>query len=116
MTVGVALAETLAAGILLRRLGRWRAVIPRYIELAIPVVILVLVSLNGVQRLFAGWFTGHGGHLLTMLLALVFLVLAITAGLRGWHWLVRGLLHLGWLGSLILFTAIEMARVQQPGR
>jgi hypothetical protein len=115
MTVGVALAETLAASILLSRLGRWRAVIPRYIELAIPGVLLVAELIGGSWRLFVGWFNGHGEQLLAFLLALVLLVLAITAVLRGWHWLVRALLHVGWLGSLGVFTAIEMVRVRQLG-
>jgi hypothetical protein len=114
-TVAVSVAETLAASILLRRLGRVRAVIWPYIELAVPGVLLIAELVGGSWRLFAGWFTGHGGQLLILLVALVLLVLAITAVLRGWHWLVRSFLHLGWLGSVGVYMAIEMVRFRAMG-
>jgi hypothetical protein len=114
--VTVSLAETLAAGVLLRRRGRVRSVIGPYIELAVPGAVLVIPALTGGSlRLFGGWFTGHTGQLLIWLLMVVLLVLAIAAVLRGWHWLVRGLLHLGWVGSLTVFIMIEAARAKQWG-
>ena len=78
-------------------------------------MLLIVQLVAGAWRLFVGWFNGHEGQLLTFLLALVLLVLAITAVLRGWHWLVRVLLHLGWLGSLGLYMAMEAVRFKQLG-
>jgi predicted Ser/Thr protein kinase len=115
VTVAVSLLETLAASILLGRLGQVRSMILPYIELVLPGEILVVGIVGGSLRLFAGWFTGHTGLLLALGLALVFLALTVTAVLRGWHWLVRGLLHLGWLGSLVVYAAMVMARFRQPG-
>jgi hypothetical protein len=115
MSLVVTLAETLAAGMLLRRLGQVRAVIWPYIELAVPGAILAIGLFAGLGRLFAGWFTGHSGQLLILLLALALLVLAITAVLRGWHWLVRSLLHLGWMASVSAWVMMEQARFRELG-
>ena len=41
--------------------------------------------------------------------------LAIAAVLRGWHRLVRGLLHAAWLASLIGWFMYELARYKQLG-
>jgi predicted Ser/Thr protein kinase len=116
VTVAVSLLETLAASILLGRLGQVRAMILPYLERVLPGMFLVVGIVGGSLRLFTWWSTGHGGLLmLAILSALVFLVLAITAVLRGWHWLVRGLLHVGWLGSLSVCMAIQMSGFGQPG-
>jgi hypothetical protein len=98
--VVVSLVETAAAGILLRRLGRVRAVIRPYIELVFPGVVMALALLGGTRRLLVGWFAGHTGQLLVLVVALLLLGLAMTAVLRGWHWLVRCLLHGGWLSRV----------------
>ncbi len=108
--VVISVAETLAANSLLRRLGQPRAVIWPYIELAIPGTFLIMALVGGTLRLFGGWFSGYLAHLLVLLFMLGVLVLAITAVLRGWHWLVRSLLHVGWVGSWIAFVMIEAVR------
>jgi hypothetical protein len=113
VTVAVSLAETLAASTLLRRLGQWRSVILPYLELAVPGMLLIMELVAGPVRVLAGKFNGHPGQLLALGLANGFLALAVTAVLRGWHWIVRSLLHLGWLGSLVVYLAIEMARFRQ---
>jgi hypothetical protein len=113
LSMVISVTETVAASILLRRPGQARAVIRPYIELAIPGVVLCMALLGGSLRFFAGWFTGHTGQLLILVLALVLLVLAITAVLRVWHWFVRSLLHVGWLGTLILWAMMEMVRYNQ---
>ena len=84
-------------------------------ELAVPGAALVLALIGGSVRFFAGWFTGHSAQLLTLLLAIVLLGLAITASLRGCHWLVRVLIHVGWLGSLTLWLTVEYGRFKQLG-
>jgi hypothetical protein len=111
MGVTISLAETIAASILLRRLGSARAVVWPYIELAIPWVVLCMVLIGGSFRFLYGWFTGHTGQLLLLLLGLVLVVLAITAVLRGWHWLLRCLLHASWLVSLGVWRSMETARI-----
>jgi hypothetical protein len=115
LSVVISVSETVVASILLRRAGQGRAVIRPYIELAIPGVVFCIALLGGFLRVLVGWFAGHTAQLLVLLLMLSLLVLAMTAVLRGWHWLVRSLLHVGWLGTLILWAMKEMARYNQYG-
>jgi serine/threonine protein kinase len=114
LSVAVSLAETIAASFLLRRQQQARAVIGPYMELAIPGTLLCMAVTGGALRLFSGWLTGHPGQLLTLVLVLAFLGLAVTAVLRGWHWLVRCLLHVGWLVSLTVWVLIELSRLPPP--
>jgi hypothetical protein len=109
----LSVVETVAASILLRRLGKAGAVLRRYFELAIPGVVLCMFLVGGALRGLSGWFAGHTAQLLVLVLLLSLLVLAITAVLRGWHWLVRSLLHLSWLGTLILWAMMEITRFNQ---
>ena len=113
--VSVSLAETLAAGVLLRRAGQGRAVIGPYIELAVPGAILIVGLASGAVRLSVGWFAAHPAHLLIALLMLCFLALAVTAVLRGCHWLVRAGLHVAWLLSLTAWFLLELPRFSQFG-
>jgi hypothetical protein len=87
-------AQVMAAGPLLRRLGPFRAVLVPYIERAFPAGILCnFLWQASVERYFGlPWRIWHLG-----LFGL--LVLALTGVLRGWPWLVRLLLHAGWLAS-----------------
>jgi eukaryotic-like serine/threonine-protein kinase len=92
-----AVCETLAAGALLRRHGRLRAVFLPYAEIAVPATTLIVLSI-GIFTLSLQRFTWRIGHV--FLLGL--LVLAITGILRRWPLGVRALLQLGWLGTLLL--------------
>jgi serine/threonine protein kinase len=112
ISVGVSVAETLAAGILLRRPGGVRAAIGPYMELAVPGALLIMALGSGGARLWVGWFAGHPAQLLTFLLSIAFLAAAVAAVLRGWHWLVRGSLHLLWMASICAWGAMELRRFQ----
>jgi hypothetical protein len=96
----VCLGETLAAGILLRRLGSVRAMALPYVELAVPGALLVVAIHGVVFGLYIGRFVGHTGHLLVLLFTLLFAALALTGVLGGWSWILRVGLHLGWLCGL----------------
>jgi hypothetical protein len=106
----VSLGETLAASILLRRLGRVRAVLWTYVELAVPGTLLIMGLFSASVRYSVGWFTGHPTQLLATLATLLFLAAAVTAVLRGWHWLVRGMLHVAWLVSLYAWVRFDLGR------
>jgi len=113
VTVGA--VETLAASALLRRVGHARAVIRPYIELAVPGAVLTMGVASGIVRLSVGWFALHPAHMAVALLTFVFLALVIAAVLRGWHWLVRGLLHVAWVVSLIAWFMLELPRYELFG-
>jgi hypothetical protein len=115
MGVTVSLAETLAAGVLLRRGGGIRAMIGPYVELAIPGMLLVLGLSSGATRLSFKWFREQPGHLPAAVLALVLLALAVTAVLRGWHWLFRSVLHIAWLAGLIGWLMLELTQYEMFG-
>jgi eukaryotic-like serine/threonine-protein kinase len=108
--VTVSLAETLAAGVLLRRVGQARAVFWPYIELAVPGTVLIMGLASGIVRLSVGWFALHPAHMAVALLMFVFLALAIAAVLRGWHWLARAVLHAAWLANLVVWFMLELPR------
>jgi hypothetical protein len=115
MGVTVSLAETLAAGVLLRRRGGIRAMIGPYVELAVPGTLLVMGLSSGATRLSFKWFREQPGHLPAAVLALVLLALAVTAVLRGWHWLFRGVLHIAWLVSLTAWLVFELSQYKMFG-
>jgi hypothetical protein len=108
--VAVSLGETLAASILLRRLGRVRAVLWVYVELAVPGAILIMAGFSGCVRYSVGWFTGHPWGLFNTIATLLFLAAAVAAVLRGWHWLVRITLHAAWLVSLFAGIKFDLGR------
>jgi hypothetical protein len=108
--LAVSLGETLAASILLQRLGRIRAVLWNYIELAVPGTILIMGLFSGSVRYSAGWFTEHPEQLLATIATLLFLAAAVTAVLRGWHWLVRVMLHVAWVVSLYAWMKFDVGR------
>jgi eukaryotic-like serine/threonine-protein kinase len=108
--VVVSLGETLAASILLRRLGRVRAALWIYVELAVPGTLLIMGLFSCSVRYSVGWFTGNPGQLLTTIAALLFMAAAVTAVLRGWHWLVRVMLHVAWVVSLYTWMKFDLGR------
>jgi hypothetical protein len=108
--LAVSLGETLAASVLLRRLGRVRAVHWIYVELVVPGALLIMAVFSGSVRYSVGWFTGHPGELLNTIATLLFLAAAVAAVLRGWHWLVRAMLHAAWLVSLCAWLKMDLGR------
>jgi hypothetical protein len=108
--LAVTLGETLAASLLLRRLGRVRAVLWVYVELAVPGAILIMAGFSGCVRYSVGWFTGHPGELFNTIATLLFLAAAVTAVLRGWQWLLRVALHVAWLVSLFAGIRFDLGR------
>ena len=46
---------------------------------------------------------------------LALLALTVTGVLRGWHWVVRCLLHAAWLAGLIVWLYFDLARYQLGG-
>jgi serine/threonine protein kinase len=111
--VCVSVAETLAAGVLLRRIGRVRAVIWPYLELAVPGALLIMALVSGGARLGVGWFAGHPAQLLMAILSVASLAAAVAAVLRGWHWPLRAALHAIWLASMCAWWTMELARFKQ---
>jgi predicted Ser/Thr protein kinase len=98
-------AQTLAAGPLLRRHARLRRMIVPYFELVLPAVLLIVLGIAFLFRWVLEEVSQYGGALLVpphraALLLLPPLVLALTGVLRGWHWTLRALLHGGWLAAL----------------
>jgi hypothetical protein len=108
--LAVSLGETMAASVLLRRLGRVRAVLAVYLELAVPGTLLIMALFSSSVRYSVGWFTGHATLLVSSIATLFFLAAAVTAVLRGWHWLVRVMLHMAWLVSLYLGVRFDLGR------
>src|SRR5262249_47676591 len=92
-------AWTLAAGALLRRRGRLRAVVAPYVEFAVPAT-LAFVCVTAIPlRLAFGLPVGQRAWLL---LALPFLVPAAAGVLRSWPWAVRVPLHAVWVGLFVV--------------
>ena len=106
----VSLGETLAASILLRRLGRIRAVLWTYVELALPGTLLIMGLFSASVRYFVGWFTGYPAQLLATIATLASLAAVVTAVLRGSHWLVRVMLHTAWLVGLYAWMKFDVGR------
>jgi hypothetical protein len=102
----VCVVEVLAAGMLLRRHGRVRAMIVPYLELAVPCTLAVVIGLANFFRLVGGSVRPQGFlFFVTMTPALA---LTITGALRRWPWPVRTLLHAGWvalLSGLVIATS-----------
>jgi predicted Ser/Thr protein kinase len=89
--------ETPAAGALLRRRGRLRAVVGPYFEFAVPAT-FASILISGLPF----WLTGPpSGKKLAALMLLPFLLPAAAGALRRWHWAVRALLHAAWIGGLV---------------
>jgi hypothetical protein len=98
----------LAAGSLLRRHRRVPRIIGPYFELVLPAT-LVVIFVGAVIRRLAGDGLGRHSWYLVLpylgryswyLVVLPLLALALTAVLRKWHWMVRTLLHAGWVAVL----------------
>jgi hypothetical protein len=100
---GAVVCETLAAGALLRRHGRLRAVLLPYAEVALTATTLIFMSVGLVFQLSMHRFAGRVGHVLLLGL----LVLAVAGILHRWPVGVRALLHLGWLGSIVLLAVTK---------
>jgi predicted Ser/Thr protein kinase len=98
-------AQTLAAGPLLRRHARVRRMVVPYFELVLPAVLVIVLGIAFIFRWVLEEVSQYGGALLVpphraALLLLPPLVLALTGVIRGWHWALRVLLHGGWLAAL----------------
>jgi hypothetical protein len=98
--VPVFTAQVMAAGSLLRRRGACLAVLPPYLERAIPATNLIVLSLNlAYDATLLGPYSKVRPALIGYLPLLGLLALALTGTLRGWPWPLRLLLHAGWLVS-----------------
>jgi hypothetical protein len=93
--------QVMAAGPLLRRPGSRWAVLPPYLEVAIPSTVLICLSFGTLLLANYGHRPLQIGHLALFGL----LVLALTSALRRWPGLLRLALHAGWLVSLALMAA-----------
>jgi hypothetical protein len=98
--------ETMTAGNLLRRHGRLRSMIGPYFEVVIPAAILVTLVCNVSVHLALDGLTRH----IWLVPVLPLLALAITGVLRGWHWLLRVVLHASWLAMNAWAVWIVLSR------
>jgi hypothetical protein len=89
-------AETLAAGRLLRERQRVRAMLGPYFEVVIPAMLLGMVVCSLALR-FA---TGEMNRYRWLFPVIPFLTLAVLGALKQWHWSLRVLFHTGWLATL----------------
>jgi hypothetical protein len=126
---GVATSQALAAGYLLRRRGRVRAILLPYVELTVPNLLAVMTPLAVIrfstmsQSLAAGagefdlavLAQAHYPVLAAVftwpaLLLLVVLAVLATAGvLRGWRWQLRLALYAVWACGFGLVIAANQA-------
>jgi predicted Ser/Thr protein kinase len=97
------LAGTLAAGALLRRRGRLRAVVGPYFEFAVPAALAILSVAPFPFWLAAGAVSGRR---LLYLVPLPFLLAAAAGVLRRRHWALRVLLHAAWVGAFVVLLSL----------
>jgi hypothetical protein len=103
LAVALSLGGTVAAGGLLRRHKRVRAVLLPYMELAVPGSLFLIMSMNILYFCFLRHEVYLGQTWMLLVTAGVVLVillpfaLAVVGAWRGWHWSVRLLLHASWL-------------------
>jgi predicted Ser/Thr protein kinase len=101
--------QAMAAGPLLRRRGASLALIPPYLERAIPSTLLVVltVALLGTIASSGELLRHHidvRSHTVWYLPVLATMTLTLTAVVRAWAWPARMVLHAGWLlafGALV---------------
>jgi hypothetical protein len=136
MFAGMATGQALAAGYLLRRRGRVRAIVLPYLELTVPSITVVLVPWAMVRfSTVAGSLAAGAGEFDLAVLAkrhypvvaavftwpalLLLVVLAVlsTGGvLRGWRWQVRLALYVVWACALGLVIAANQVPHEGMGR
>src|SRR5207248_1590291 len=91
-------AQVTAAGPLLRRRGVSPAVLPPYLERAIPATALIGLSLSfTVAVTLMGQYVDVRPVLLWYLPVFGLLALALAGAVRAWPWPLRLLLHAAWL-------------------
>ena len=95
----IAVIETLAAGMLLRRHGHVRSMIGPYAELIVPANLAVVFACSALFRLTTVGLRERFWHPIMVPL----LVLAAISALARWPWYVRVVLHAAWLVSLCIF-------------
>jgi hypothetical protein len=93
-----ALFETMAAGPLLRRGGRFATIVGAYLERSIPATSLVLVCVGATLRFWQDPSAIRSGYLSIVL----FLALALVAAVRGWHWSLRLSFQAAWVGIVVV--------------
>jgi hypothetical protein len=98
--------ETMTAGNLLRRHGRWSSMIGPYFELVIPAAIFITLACNVSHHFAMEGLTRH----IWLVPVLPLLALATAGVLRGWHWLLRAGLHASWLAMNAWAVWIVLSR------
>jgi hypothetical protein len=100
--------QVMAAGPLLRRQIRRTAILPAYVERAVPATVLISMVPSFVlavalsDRFSAKFNTDVPAQLISYLPMFAFLVLGITATFRGWNRPLRLVLHTAWvLGAAV---------------
>ena len=97
----IAVLETLAAGMLLRRHGKVSSMIGPYAELILPANLAVVFACSALFRLATVGLGERFWHPIIVPL----LVLAAISALARWPWYVRVLLHAAWVVSLCRFLS-----------
>ncbi|MDZ4783406.1 MAG: serine/threonine-protein kinase [Planctomycetia bacterium] len=98
----IAVIETLAAGMLLRRYGQVSSMIGPYAELIVPANLAVVFACSALFRLVTVGLGERFWHPIMVPL----LALAAISALARWPWYVRVVLHAAWVASLCKFLTL----------
>jgi serine/threonine protein kinase len=103
---GIAVVETLASGMLLRRHGRLGAMFGSYFELIIPALLAVTFTSNLLFWHRAGDLDTRGW----LEISIPVLLVAVIGVIRAWDWRVRSALHALWIVcvcAIVYYAAIQ---------